>query len=101
MQGSVVPVVPGVGVSPMTKEELNDFSMTKGTSVMQRYEAPIITGMNIGTILQQVFNNILATKACMDKKKRKKKEKKNNKPLQTTKDICKTLFQITILSAEM
>ena len=66
----------------MTKEELNDLSMTKGTSIVQGDETPIITGMNIGTILQQVFNNILATKTCPEiKTKQNQQEFKTNKQI--------------------
>ena len=90
----------------MTKEELNDLSMTKGTSIVQGDETPIITGMNIGTILQQVFNNILATKTCPETKtkqnqqefkniffKRRKNETKE-KAIICTKDFKMTSYPV-------
>lgn len=51
MQRSVVPVVSGAWVRPLTQQETHYLGVTKRTSVMERDEPTIITGVDICTCL--------------------------------------------------
>ena len=64
VQWRIIPVVPGISISPMLKQQLYDISMPKAASIVQWYQASIVTCQHICTTLQQVFHNISPAKPC-------------------------------------
>lgn len=65
MQGGVVPVVSGIWICALAQEQADDFSMTERAGIVKRDQTTIVTGMNVGTSLQEVFYHVLSAKAWL------------------------------------
>lgn len=52
VQGGVVPVVPGVGFCSVVQQQVDHLGMAERAGVMERDQAAIIPGVNVGAVLE-------------------------------------------------
>lgn len=62
MERSVIPVVSGVGIGSLTKQQADHLSVTEGTGIVQRDQTSVVSRVYISPRLQEMLYNVFPSK---------------------------------------